>query len=487
MKYKGTYFDMWDTWYLNDNGRVHGFHLKSHPGANWNVGHVYTDDLLHFKKMRDVLETLPEEQYPDDCLGKFTGCAVKKDGKYYVFYTMRDRYHSQKIGLAISEDAEHFEEYSGNPVLTPDENIFIVRQKGELTDCRDMHVVYDSKTSRYYGYFAAMADIENRSEIGVVGVAESYDLIHWENQQIVYIPDFNGIVEVPNVFELNGKWYMTLLTGAWYGGKGACSEKSLNCVTISAISDSPCGPFECTDDNIFLGGVTNSGYACKCVEYNGKIYAMYIDRSEYGSAISLPKEIKQIGGDIKPCYTDILKKLHISERNSFDFSALSPAWAWKTVCAGSIASENDTAEIKTLPRSLQAFKIDGISVKSLEAEFILSGDFKEAGFLLLCSDGNEIWGQYAANEYYISVNREENLLVLYGSRFEELYRRKFDFAAKNSSHMRIIAMEGQLEVYIDNVLYMQCGIKTGKLISGGLWAFSGCAEFKNIKLFELEG
>lgn len=303
----------------------------------------------------------------------------------------------------------------------------------------------------------------------------------------MYILDFNGIVEVPNVFELNGKWYMTLLTGAWYGGKGACSEKSLNCVTISAISDSPCGPFECTDDNIFLGGVTNSGYACKCVEYNGKIYAMYIDRSEYGSAISLPKEIKQIGGDIKPCYTDILKKLHISERNSFDFSALSPAWAWKTVCAGSIASENDTAEIKTLPRSLQAFKIDGISVKSLEAEFILSGDFKEAGFLLLCSDGNEIWGQYAANEYYISVNREENLLVLYGSRFEELYRRKFDFAAKNSSHMRIIAMEGQLEVYIDNVLYMQCGIKTGKLISGGLWAFSGCAEFKNIKLFELEG
>lgn len=106
--------------------------------------------------------------------------------------------------------------------------------------------------------------------------------------------------------------------------------------------------------------------------------------------------------------------------------------------------------------------------------------------MLLCSDENEIWGQYVANEYYISVNREENLLVLYGNRFEELYRRKFDFAAKNSSHMRIIAMEGQLEVYIDDVLYMQCGIKTGKFISGGLWTFSGCAEFESMKLFELE-
>lgn len=49
------------------------------------MGHVYTKDLLHFHKMRDVLETLPEEQYPDDCLGKFTGCAVEKDGTGPVF------------------------------------------------------------------------------------------------------------------------------------------------------------------------------------------------------------------------------------------------------------------------------------------------------------------------------------------------------------------------------------------------------------------
>ena len=85
MKYKGSYFNMWDAWYLNHGETVHAFHLKFHAGDNWNVGHVYTKDLLHFHKMRDVLETLPEEQYPDDCLGKFTGCAVEKDGTYYLF------------------------------------------------------------------------------------------------------------------------------------------------------------------------------------------------------------------------------------------------------------------------------------------------------------------------------------------------------------------------------------------------------------------
>lgn len=90
MKYKGSYFDMWDTWYLNVNDTIHGFHLKSHSGENWNVGHVYTKDLLHFYKMRDILEILPKEKYPDDCLGKYTGCAVEKDGVYYLYYTMRN-------------------------------------------------------------------------------------------------------------------------------------------------------------------------------------------------------------------------------------------------------------------------------------------------------------------------------------------------------------------------------------------------------------
>ena len=95
---------------------------------------------------------------------------------------MRDKYRSQKIGLATSEDGEHFEEYSGNPILIPDEKIFVVRPKGNVTDCRDMHVVYDGKTNCYYGYFASMANIENRGEIGVVSVAESKDLINWKNQ-----------------------------------------------------------------------------------------------------------------------------------------------------------------------------------------------------------------------------------------------------------------------------------------------------------------
>lgn len=137
---------------------------------------------------------------------------------------------------------------------------------------------------------------------------------------------------------------------------------------------------------------------------------------------------------------------------------MAPAWAWKSVLAGNVFAENDIVKLETLPHCLQGLKIDN----------------------------KEVWCQYAANEYYISVNQEENFLVLYGNRFEEEYRRKFDFTVKNSWHMRILAMEGQLEVYIDDILYMQCGIKTQSIISGGVFAFSGCAEFEDMKIYELE-
>ena len=32
MKYKGSYFNMWDAWFLNDHETIHAFHLKARDG-----------------------------------------------------------------------------------------------------------------------------------------------------------------------------------------------------------------------------------------------------------------------------------------------------------------------------------------------------------------------------------------------------------------------------------------------------------------------
>lgn len=502
MKYKGTYYNMWDAWYVNDGDKaVHVFHLKSHAGEDWNVGHARTEDLLHFTRERDVLEALPEDKYPEDCLGKFTGCAVKKDGVCYLYYTMRDRYRSEKIGLALSEDMEHFKEYENNPVLVPDSSLFCVRPKGEKTDCRDMHIVYDHKTARFYGYFAAMAVIDGRGEIGVIGVAQSTDLVHWKEQKIVYVPDFNGVIEVPNVFELDGRWYMTLMSSAEYGAKGAISDPNLTGFIYWAASDTPDGSFTCREDNLFFGSsrVSDSGYACKSVVFRGKTYVMYIDRSADGAAFSLPKEVRAVDGAIYPFYTDILQKLRMRRLEASSFTRVPCAFAWKHVVSGALAFQEDGIHVTGFPKSLQEFKADGVCVPSLEAEFTVSGDFKEAGVVLYCSpspiedtytiadpNGVVAWNGYVWSGHHIAFCPEESLIKVDDGMGTPKGCRRFDFRKKTAWHVRVIALEGQLEVYIDDVLYMQCGLNTESYIGLGLFAFSGEAVFNGLTLYELE-
>jgi len=497
MKYKGTYFNMWDAWYLNDNDTIHAFHLKSHQGENWNVGHIYTKDLLHFKKLRDVLETLPEEKYPDDCLGKYTGCAIEKDGIYYLYYTMRDRFKSEKIGLATSTNLEHFTEYENNPVFELDNKLFVVREKGQKTDCRDMLVIYDDERKKYFGYFAAMANIKDRGELGVIGVVESADLIHWCNQKIVYIPDFNGVVEVPNVFKIDEKWYMTLMTTTQYGAKGAVSDPNLNSYIISTFANAPDEFFHSCDDNVFLGSTRiNNGYALRCVKYKNKLYAMYIERSEYGYAISLPKEVKTIDKTIKPYYTDILKNLRTGKQwENPDFVRIPTTFAWKNVVAGEIIKKDKFIEVTGYQNSLQAFKSNINSVKSLEVEFDISGDFDEAGLVLYCSDkeieeiynlddGSLAWKDYVWSANYISINQKDGLIVFDKGMVEPVCKRQFSF--NNNIHVRVIAMEGQLEVYINDILLIECCIETKSHMVPGLFSYSGTAQISNFKVYELE-
>lgn len=498
MKYKGTYFNMWDAWYVNDNDTVHAFHLKEHAGENWNVGHIYTKDLLHFKPMRDILETLPEEKYPDDCLGKFTGCAVMKDGVCYLYYTMRDKNRSEKIGLATSTDMEHFSEYEHNPVLVPDKKLFKVCPKGKKTDCRDMLVVFDDERGKYFGYFAAMAEIPGRGELGVIGVAESENLIDWKNQKIVYVPEFNGVVEVPNVFRADGKWYMTLMTSAQYGAKGAVSDPNLNSFIIWASSDEPDGEFVCGEENVFIGtSAINGGYALRCVDYKGKKYAMYIERSANGFAISLPKEVRAENGKINPYYSDILKTLRTGKRwENVEFSRVPTAFAWERVIGGELFSENGKTTVNAFENGVQAFFANGVAAKSLEIRFDISGDFREAGFVLYRSENEfdeaygipevHAWRDFVWDAAYISFDKEEGTVSVSYGLVNPVCKRSFDFSEKDTLCVRATAGEGQLDVYIDDILFIQCAIDTKKYFAPGLFAYSGRAEFENLKFYELE-
>jgi beta-fructofuranosidase len=120
---------MWDTWGIAHNGVAHLFYLQFYgkdssrdPGdADW-LGHATSSDLLRWTERPLAIGPGPAGG-PED-MQPWTGSLVEHAGTFYFYYTMRssvDQGFGQKIGLALSEDLEHWERYPDNPVLVPDD------------------------------------------------------------------------------------------------------------------------------------------------------------------------------------------------------------------------------------------------------------------------------------------------------------------------------------------------------------------------------
>lgn len=493
MKYKGDTFNMWDAWYVNVNGTVHGFHLKMQPG-DWDVGHVTTTDLLHFTTCPSILQPLDETTHPDDCGGKHTGGAYYDEAakKAYVYYTMRSRCGSEKIGVAISEDMVNFPEYESNPVISVDPTLLLPDSRpAGGSDCRDMVVVKNPADGRYYGYFAAMSTIKEGDTRGVIAVAVSDDLLTWTDQRIVYIPRFAGVIEVPDVFYMDGKWYLTFLTANIYGAHGAVDDPNLMNYTLYATADNPLGPFCEEEDNVFLGGTWDSGYSCRSVEWEGKRYVLYIDRSDYGAAISWPKEIRVVEGRLRPCYTPLLKQLR-TENHLFpthkQFEARSSSFAWKTG-DGTLCQKEDTLVAEVGRYSHQQFFCTAFQVPSLEVETTITVDGAEGGICLQTynADGEE------QAVYTVSLNAAHGELTVYIGRnrlFSAEYlvhsKRLYPIKPHVPYHLRVLAAEGQFEIYLDDVLALQGNMHTEQALRPGLFCAMGQTTFRDLQFYELE-
>lgn len=483
MKYKGKDYEMCDAWFLNVNDRIHSFNLKL-PGStnDLSVAHSYTDDLLNFYRCDDILKPLKDESLPEDYLDRWTGCGyTAPDGMHYIYYTMRNKYESQKIGVALSKDLENFEIYKNNPVLVPNKNIFAYTGKdGIKEDCRDMVVVYDDISKKYYGYFATMAKTDGRLT-GVIGVAESTDLLNWSNQSIAYVPRFDGVIEVPDVYYLDGKWYLTVLTHSCFGAKGNFSDSFVQSGTIYAVADSPRGPFTEGADNVFIGGTNESGYTCRTFMYKGTRYVMYIDKSKNGWAVSLPKEVKVIQGKLRPCYTDILKEL----RDVKILGGLSAKTLRKQSCSvawelgnGDACDINDGVKFKTNDYSYQGFILKSESIFNAEIECTIKLNCKESGLIIKCGD----------KDYVLTANTSDKSLALYNNSLDyyPVCKREYGFEKGVEYRLRTIFLEGQLEVYVDDILVMQNAFDTSEAMQFGFVVGCGESECKSFSLYNLK-
>ncbi len=200
-------------WMNDPNGLIYfqgWYHLfyqynpKHCDWASMHWGHAVSRDMVHWKDLPIALK--PDMEYDNDPEGGcFSGCAVEKDGRLYLFYTASSSQEGklcQAQCMAVSEDGVHFEKYAGNPLIPgPPE--------GALEPFRDPKVF--SADGKWYMAVGGSVKSKNPEGDGRVFLYESEDLYGWRYKGVILESGgkLGTMMECPDLFELDGKWILT--------------------------------------------------------------------------------------------------------------------------------------------------------------------------------------------------------------------------------------------------------------------------------------
>ena len=147
----------------------------------------------------------------------------------------------------------------------------------------------------------------------------SRDLIHWTHEPPAFIPSSGyGVVEVPDVFYLEGRWWMTCATGNFDGVRAGYHDPYIVMGTIYASAERLEGPYHEHDDNVLMGSMEFNGFSCRSVVWKGRRYLMHSQgerrgRQDRGPAtlgsLAAPKELRvSPQGNLRPMYSPLIEQ-----------------------------------------------------------------------------------------------------------------------------------------------------------------------------------
>lgn len=482
-----------DAWQFSDGGLVHCFFLHTHTSDDLSdpegglVGHAVSRDMLHWQVLEPALRRGPEGSY--DELDIWTGCALKHEDTFYLYYTSRCRryqYGGGGVSLATSQDGFHWEKHPDNPLFRPDTAHYVFDSRppalclqGDATppchDFRDLCVVWDEEKQHWWGYFAIRRPADEYAETAVIGLARSYDLIHWEQLPPCFCPDKYACIETPDVFEMNGRWYMLCLTGNNYGQRAPLCDPNLQgLLTVYAVSDRPEGPYEeIFDDSILLGSMEMSGFCAKTVVHEGARYICYIqahniDRWPRNTSLAFPKRVEaDERGRLQLRWYDGFSSLYEKTVPLTEDNAL-PDGAWGSVGCWSL----DKGRAEAHPQSDWAVKMFSPEAEDYVIETTVSRrDARSAG-VLFDLKGDSI----SSDNLAVLMDFAEGEIVLTRARNFPKFNARRCRPAPDSFRLKILALGRTVEIYLDDtlILHHMTERRGGKV---GLFAERGGVSF----------
>lgn len=472
---RGMY--MWDTWYLVKNSVVHLYHLqKKRPGSSRiaveadSIGHAVSTDLVHWQEMPPVLE-LGRAGFLDD-LQPYTGCAVEHEGRVYLFYTMRssrDKGRMQRIGLALGGNPNEFERWPNNPVIEPDPRWYrgISKPMDGVVDCRDPIVVPRNREGWFYGFYVARSAPIARDELpetSVIATARSRDLVNWEHLPPAFAPRKYACIEVPDVFELNGRWYLTCLTGNWYGNRGIFHDPNATGGTIYAVSNKVSGPYQELANSDFIVGRETVGISCRSLLFKGKRYVLYTQRERIGEtncgkisygSLTTPKILDtNPSGELIARYSDLVESL----AGEVLFSKTDPPALPHPIPSAGTSWRLVNGRWESTDGSIRGSCRSGWHVLLFlqEAEsFIMSANIIiEKGVSAGLVFGSSLENPGKSAVVFLDITKQH---VAYSELpdFEYIEAKPVKLQAGVSYAVRLVVKEEQIEIYLDGILCLQ--------------------------------
>jgi beta-fructofuranosidase len=135
---------------------------------------------------------------------------MEVDGKFHIFYCGRYNANGQRIGTichATSDDLIHWTKDPANPLLTPDAPTGCIGQN------KDPFVFWNAEEGCYWMLITDMLEHPPTRRHGALALAVSHDLQTWTCREPFWAPDLTmSEFEVPDLFEWNGRWYLTYTT-----------------------------------------------------------------------------------------------------------------------------------------------------------------------------------------------------------------------------------------------------------------------------------
>lgn len=274
---------LWDSWYVHDGAKWHGFFLQADRSLgdpelrHFNVtqGHAVSDDLKNWTHLGTAFA--PNHNGPawDDST-TWTGSVVQgDDGTWHLFYTGTRRSENslyQRIGHAVSADLHAWTRVGDGLALDltgPNADAYENQHAiGHWHDraMRDPWVMRDPDGNGWLMYFTArVPGVAEPNAGGAIGFATSPDLHRWSLEKPVFSGGF-GQLEVPQVFQRQGRWYCLFCTSAehWSEAYRRANPQAPVTGTHYLVADHPRGPWRIATGD-FLDGAT------PCVRYAARI------------------------------------------------------------------------------------------------------------------------------------------------------------------------------------------------------------------------